>query len=165
MSTVASACRDIQSSAMTRPPRFSLSITLLLLALFLGCNGEHRDVSNVAPYSTVIGHTFRVVGAIEALAIRPFGADAPAYIALWAAEPPYSGPEVAFRRPVSRGTLFKIVRADLNDTILDDTYSYVVEFSPPIEPSLPTHLRLRQPFGTADGTLNPQYFERIKSLK
>lgn len=91
----------------------------------LGCNGVQRDVSRVAPFAGLIGQQYQVVGPIEGIAIRPFGANDPAYISLSSTEPNrYTGSEIVFRRDIARGARFKIVGASLNDTMLDDTYFF-----------------------------------------
>lgn len=128
----------------------------------LGCNGVQRDVSKSAPYDRLIGKQYEVVGSVEGIAIRPYGANDPAYISISSTEPNrYSGSEVVFRRDIARGTRFKIVAAGLNDTMLDDTYFFVIEFQQPLDPKLPVHLRLRGDLGEPDGRLNPRLFKEI----
>lgn len=140
-----------------------LAVALLCVAILPCCTGVQRDLSNTAPYSEMVGRIYRVVGAVEGLAIRPFGANDPAYISLWPTEPnKYTGTEIVFRRPIAAGAKFKIVGAEVNDTIADDSYFYVVEFESPIDPQLPVRLNLYEPFGGKNGSLNPQYFERVE---
>lgn len=128
----------------------------------LGCNGVQRDVSKSAPYDRLIGKQYEVVGSVEGIAIRPYGANDPAYISVSSTEPNrYTGSEVVFRRDIARGTRFKIVAAGLNDTMLDDTYFFVIEFQQPLDPKLPVHLRLRGDLGEPDGRLNPRLFKEI----
>ncbi len=67
-----------------------------------------------------------------------------------------------FRQPVVRGQEFRIVAAGLQDTVWDDTYYYVVEFNPPLEPKLPVHLRLRGELVSDGVRLNPMYFEPVQ---
>ena len=144
--------------------REGLYLGLLVIALTgIGCGGERRVVSQVAPYSQMIGHVYRVADGLEALGIQDSwdGRDGAAYVSLSISEPPYRGSEVSFRRPVAKGLAFTIVSAEMLDTILDDSYYYVVEFEQPLEPGLPVHVRPSR-FGSDDGRLNPKYFELVK---
>ena len=141
--------------------RSCLAVALACLTLFSGCNGVRRDVSHSAPYAARVGETYRVTGGVEGLAIRPFGANDPAYILLLRAPNTYTGTEVKFRRPVAVGAEFKIIAAEVNDTILDDTYYYVVQFNSPLDPHLPVHLPLDGDLTAGEGKLNPQYFQLV----
>lgn len=146
-----------------RPWFWRIATALVTVVALLGCTGNRRDISHLAPYSEKIGHTYKVVGAVEALGIElaTDGQDGPAYIMLARSEPPYKGSEIAFRRPVKTGESFRVIAAEVLDTVLDDTYYYVVEFDRPIEPELRIHLNLRR-FDSESGDLNPEYFERVK---
>lgn len=155
---------DARGHIGRRRLRVASVVVMLALgsSLASGCHGERRDVSGIAPYNQMIGQKFRVVGAVEALAIRLFGDDGPSYLSLHSAEPPYTGDEIMFRQPVARGQEFRIVAAGLQDTVWDDTYYYVVEFNPPLEPKLAVHLRLRGELVAGAARLNPRYFEPVR---
>lgn len=142
----------------------ALSGLLLMVTLLcaVGCGGKRRDISDVAPYSEMLGRIYRVVGNVEALAIIPQGADEPEYLSLFAMHPPYAGPEVAFRKPIARGATFRISKAEVMDTVLDDSYYYLIEFQGTDVQALPVHLRLRSEFRVGAAGLNSEYFERVR---
>jgi hypothetical protein len=142
----------------------SVSAVVALLVLTAGCS-ERRDISRVAPFSEMIGHSYRIVGDVDGQGVKPLLADVPPdYVLLEPRFPGYTGPEIAFTRPVPRGQVFRIAGAWMFDTLIDDTRYYVVEFEQQdaLGPRVPVHLPLRGGNESANGELNPQYYQRVR---
>lgn len=129
------------------------------LAASVGCGSEFRDVSQQPPYSQTISQTYRVTGDIEALAIRMPGDQNPSFLSLKRFTEPYRAPEIAFRRSVEKGQTFKVSQVLLLDTVLDDTYYYVLQFDRSLDPTLPVYLPLNTELTTDDGKLSSDYFQ------
>lgn len=141
-----------------------LSLVWILATLTVACATELRDLSTVAPYSGMIGHTYRVVGDVDAYGVRKHNSDEQAaHIVLIPRYPGVAGPEVAFIRPLPRGQTFRIVGAWIRDTAIDDTRFYVVELREnSVLPMVPVQLSLHGGNESTNGELNPQYYERVK---
>jgi hypothetical protein len=149
-------------SRFRRQPMSSLQrlgcacLAAICVALPLGC-GERRDLGRVSPYSELVGHTYRVVGDLNSLGVKPLKSDVPPeYVMLQPRDHGYTGPEIAFTRPVPRGSTFRIREAWIYDTLLDDTIYYVVVFNEigVVEQGLPVRIPLSGGNESSDGRLN-----------
>ena len=141
-----------------------VSMLLMSASLVFGCT-ERRDISGVAPYSDMIGRTYKIVGAVNGLGVKPLKSNVPPeYVHLEPLVRGYSGPEIAFTRLVPNGRTFRIVSAWIFDTPIDDQIYYVVEFDErdTFDPHLPVRLGLDGGNEAGEGRLNPQYYERVK---
>lgn len=140
----------------------TLVMSLLVAAgLSIGCGTTIQDISAEAPYSAMIGKTYRIVSDVDAVAIRQPG-ESVSYSILQS-RPSVTGAEVASKRPIERGQTFRIVGAQYRDTILDDVAYYVVELTPsPLGLASPVHLELQGDNTVGGGQLNPQLYERVK---
>lgn len=141
------------------------ALSLCGLCVHAGCSEEYRDVSKQKPYADMIGRTYRIVGEVGAFGIYVSGSDSvPTFVALYPQSEAPSGPEVTLSRSLERGRTFRIVKATLFDTPIDDTLFYTVELAgEPIAAGVPVHLRLRRNNGIRDSAeLNPQYYERFR---
>lgn len=139
-------------------------LVAICVALPLGCS-ERRDLGRVSPYSELVGHTYRVVGDLNSLGVKPLKSDVPPeYVMLQPRDRGYTGPEIAFTRPVPRGSTFRVREAWMYDTLLDDTLYYVVVFNEigVVEQGLPVHIPLSGGNESNNGTLNPRFYERVQ---
>ncbi len=142
----------------------SALVVVAIALLQLACTTENRDVSGVKPYSTMVGRTYRIVGAVGAFGIYVRGSGSnPTFVALYPSEQSPTGPEVVFSRPVQAGRTFRIVSASIFDKPIDDTVFYTVLLEgESIAEGTPVQVRLQNNNGAGEFDLNPSYYEYIK---
>ena len=113
----------------------------------------------------MIGRTYKIVGAVNGLGVKPLKSDVPPeYVYLEPRIRGYSGPEIAFTRLVPSGRTFRIVAAWIYDTPIDDDIYYIVEFDQrdTFDPHLPVRLSLSGGNEAGNGLLNSEYYEHVK---
>lgn len=134
---------------------------MLVAALMSGCRSTVKDVSDDVPYAPLMGQSYRVVGEVEAVAIRLPG-EAASFMIL-DNRPSLTGPEVAFKRAVPLGQTFKITGAQLRDNILDDVVYLTVDMTPnPASPPLPVWIALNNHNSVGGGQLESKLYQRLQ---
>lgn len=143
----------------------TLVIVMFGVIAHAACSAEYRDLSRTAPYADKIGRTYRIVGDVSAFGIYVRGSGStPTIVDLYPRAHAPTGPEVTFTKPLERGRIFRIARATIFDTPIDDTVFYTVELEgEAIAAGVPVQVSLWRENGVIEtGELNSKYYEHIK---
>jgi hypothetical protein len=87
---------------MLRTWPIRVSIVFLLACANAGCSA--RDVSSEPPFANMIGREYRVIADVDAYGIKKNLQDKEASYVELIPRPGISGPEVAFKKQVTRAT-------------------------------------------------------------
>ena len=139
-------------------------VCIMLIAASSACDKPAVDeLTFTSPYANFIGAEYRVVAEVIAHGIYE-NLDqrvAPSYITLIPGVG-FTGPEVAFRRPIAKGQNIKILSAWREHTLLYSRVYYLVTLQ---DTDLPRDVQVQIPLrGDNEGVdagLNPGVYERL----
>lgn len=138
-----------------------MPLMIVFAGLMSACQPTVRDVSHEAGYAALMGQTYRIVGEVDAVAIRR--PDEAASYMILDARPSLTGPEVAFKRALPQGQIFKVTGVQRRDNILDNVVYLIVDMTPnPVSPPLSIRITLKDYDTAGVGQLNPKLYQRVQ---
>ena len=125
--------------------------------------GATTELTSTRPYADAIGKEYRTISDVDAVGIyRSVSDKTLAYIKLMP-PPGIGGSEVAFSRPIEKGTTFRVRSAWKTFMVFDDGSYYVVDLEGnDLPPGIEVRVALlNQNKGGSEGTLTPRIYERL----
>jgi len=142
----------------------SKCICLIWLTICSGCaNSAAVDLTQMSPYTQIVGTEYRVIEAVDAYGIyEDIDRKVISYIELIPGVG-ISGPEVAFKRRIDKGQIIKVLSAWRERTSLSGDVYYVVALR---DADLPRDIQVRIELSRGNegvgAELNQRVYERIK---
>lgn len=140
-------------------------VGIMLIATASACvQLSHEELPSTSPYAALIGAEYRVIGDVIAHGIYANLNQrvAPSYLTLVPGVG-FSGPEVAFKKPVPKGQHLTIVSAWRLHLLgfTRDVYYVVVLPGSNLPADVPIHVKLSRGNEGVDTGLNPAVYEKL----
>ena len=145
-------------------PRRQRRIVLFAMAFLSGvCVGcSTRDVSGEPAFAKVIDDEYRIVGDVDAYGIKKDLNDREAAFVELIPPPGISGPEVVFKKRLTKGQTFRIRSVRRRFALFENGIEYVVDLrDPDLRQGIEVRIALMRGNKSGPAELNSKLYQRL----